>query len=98
MTQITLEELMVRYEHVLNKNEMLEDEIERLNKELRERTMSELSALGQAQEAYEAQVVLEEKMAKAVEALSAIEGWSNNPRIGEFASETIAELTGGKDE
>lgn len=95
MTQITLEELMVRYEHVLNKNEMLEDEIERLNKELRERTMSELSALGQAQEAYEAQVVLEEKLAKAVDLAEKSIKWLRlyGADVHREAA-TLAELTG----
>lgn len=41
---------------------------------------------------------LEAKLAKAVEALSEIEGWSNNPAIEEFARTTLAELTGGKND
>lgn len=57
----------LRAEQCADSIEELEDEIERLNKELRERAMSEFSALSQAQEAYEAQVELEAKLAKAVE-------------------------------
>ena len=41
---------------------------------------------------------LEAKLAKAVEALSGIEGWTNNPRIEEFVHNAIEELAGGKDE
>lgn len=70
--------------------------LERLEAELREARMTELSALGQAQEAYAAQQRLEDKLAKAVEALQKMdvgEGWA-----AQIARATLAELTGGDDE
>ena len=55
---------------------------EELEEELREARMQSLSDLGQALDAYKAQLVAETKLAKAVEALAYIDGmicWELNP-------------------
>jgi uncharacterized protein YfaS (alpha-2-macroglobulin family) len=49
--------------------------IETLEEELREARLQELASLGQAQEAYEAQVALEAKLKKAVRALEIVDEW-----------------------
>lgn len=69
--------------------------LERLEAELREARMTELSALGQAQEAYEAQQLLEAKLAKAMRHVAE---YSNDPHLVGWARRNLAELTGGDDE
>ena len=61
---------------------------EELEAKLLKSALQELSALGQASEAYQAQLAAEAKLAKALEML----------RTLGVADAILAELTGGKDE
>ena len=51
------------------------DRIEELEEELWEARLQEIASLGQAQEAYEAQVALEAKLKRAVRALEIVDEW-----------------------
>ena len=66
---------------------------EELEEELREARMQSLSDLGQAQDAYKAQLVAETKLAKAVEALAYIDGmicWELN--LSNYDHQSVCEM------
>lgn len=81
------------------------DRIEQLEKEKREAALDAIAALGQAQDAYEAQLGAEAKLAKAVEALEKVQAFVRDlapyadqghalvPALFE-ACETLEELKG----
>jgi hypothetical protein len=64
--------------------------IKELEANLRDMSLDCLAALGQAGEAYQAQLVAEDKLAKAIRALEFI-GCEENAE-GKFARTTLAEL------
>ena len=61
---------------------------------MRAYALQELSALGQASEAYQAQLAAEAKLAKAVEALESVISCSNDVHIVHDAETILAELKG----
>jgi hypothetical protein len=80
------------------------DRIEELEAEIKSMAMDCLVAKGQASDAYQAQLLAEAKLAKAVEALQWLKveirghGFSDEGRMLTMCISTLAELTGGKDE
>ena len=76
--------------------------IEQLVKEKREAALSELAALGQAAEAYDAQRAAEAKLVKAMEALRWIKDHRGECFIPEpwddMVNDALAELEGGKND
>ena len=86
-------------DQLIFKGDKLADRIEELEAKLRKSALQELSALGQASEAYQAQLAAEAKLAKAEDFIRRLERFAAQSKDGfltEKAQEALAELKGGE--